>query len=957
MDRSNSLGIQLAVPSASKVTQKIVEAAQEKFPSVFEKLKISENPKIFSRNYDTFLTEFEITRALSPQRVEIAQFVLNQLFQQCTFIQDDKLVPLPEIFTSPSPLPLKTIEYTYVKPFRGTSPEVSYGGRIYRSKGELQALGNFLAKEGIMSEEANKAFLWSISHLFSKDEEGRVDLRGEKFALLGGTAELSPLIYLLRAGAEVFTTSRHSSLEKILHRAGEFSGKLVYCEEGADLLTQPAQIAATISSFAQGQSVHVGSFAYAGGKGKELRLAIAMNAITEAASEVVASIIFYPSPTIIAEVSEQMAQRAIEGISKRSKPWPLLMRACSRGAWYCPNIVTRENRFWTRSFGTFQGCSYAASNLFGKYYAAEVYHEKGLPKKEKVNVSINVAPITETLSLNTPTVRAAFREAKRMGIDVWKPYSTRQMMQHLFFHDLKNPQAPGNSLSSKKKSLFSQQVHSGAFSVPWKLNGIIEEAAITGNIRRWTLGQIQEKPDFAAVAQNSPEEDKTAWFIVPRDSAHFEKWVQCLSGSLAQVISGGKKSRASSSLYLGKASVVPPSGQKLFRLINFCNLIFPASSFPLRAWAKGQKIHGSLLSSLLWEQKKPSDLLGMQVNSEGNLQRVRIFRENEQDLEWMVSNSDPQKIEQILHFARTIDDGSKELKVAYTYNKKQGVLTSVGPTEIKGDVFLDRPSIDLPDQQITLERRAQFEKLVSQKAQNSITFPANAGFLRDLLAQLMDPQLKVDFSRLTVYSLHFSGSPFWDYQKEITLSGKAGRFLVTKKRKGEILEAVLNIFPQQEQNKENEHSVRIGVFIRGNESPEDTSEIPRISFQSLAQTEKGGSIPLSLMEPFELIEFAQLNGDYNPLHQIDGVATAVGFRSIINPGFGIIAEIEGAVRQNWPEKKINDLQAIFIRPGYPSKKYHLQWKLDSNNSYLYQLIDEKNKVLVDGSFSFVTSEK
>ena len=87
------------------------------------------------------------------------------------------------------------------------------------------------------------------------------------------------------------------------------------------------------------------------------------------------------------------------------------------------------------------------------------------------------------------------------------------------------------------------------------------------------------------------------------------------------------------------------------------------------------------------------------------------------------------------------------------------------------------------------------------------------------------------------------------------------------------------------------------------------------------------------------------------MHQIDGVAHVVGFKRRINPGLGLLCEIEGKLR-SCLQCDLQKLTGVIVRPAYPGETYSLEFKQQDNGDYLYQLLQPKNnKVLIDGNFT------
>lgn len=473
--KSIELGVQLPIPSASSVTYQLLYDAAQKFPEALAEFAMPSDQKMFTKRYDHYLTKFEILRASSSDSISIAKFITDSIQDRFLLVSDKGISSLSESLRkkSPSTLANTPIESSSSKPEEGFPVFINYKGHKYSDHEELIQLVDTLHSQCLINKEAASALKWIINHSFAKSS-GFINLKGYKFALLGGTAELSPISALLAAGADVFTTYRGPILDvkrRIDNEIGNFSGRLFYTEIESDLIYSPNDIIGSIIEFSEQKKVCVGAFAYAGGKGLEWRLTAVMDGIIRRLQEenLLGSVAYFLSPSVISHVQEDTVKISQTRYHKKLI-LNNLIRTISLGNLRTPNIIQYKDRYWTRSFLPYQGCSYAAANLFEKNYAAEVYSINHL-------VSANTAPITNTKSMQRPEIRAAFREAERFGIEVFDPVDTRSIMQLLMFYDL---------LSSKVmtgESIFFKQIHGGVFSSPYSLQSSMNEAYAISKIR------------------------------------------------------------------------------------------------------------------------------------------------------------------------------------------------------------------------------------------------------------------------------------------------------------------------------------------------------------------------------------------------------------------------------------------------------------------------------------------
>ncbi|BBM82063.1 MaoC/PaaZ C-terminal domain-containing protein [Candidatus Uabimicrobium amorphum] len=912
-------GIQLPIPSASKVVYQILQKSYTNFPNAFSEYHLPENTKLFAKNYVEHLSQFEIHRATSDDRQSIAQFVLDDMFHNFLFIDGERSVPFASYMEEEAQsMPLSVVNYPWMKDSKGYKLTISHEGKVYNNKQSLLQFAENLIGQRTISSEAITA-LKSITEYAYAENDGYIDLRGQKFVLLGGTAELTPIYALLQAGAEVLTTHT-KNVKNLIDTAGEFCGSLHYATQGMNLLTQPKEIAQTIREFAGEDKIHLVTLAYRGGKGQELRLAVAQDGIIRKLCKQLASICCYVSPSVIAEISPQTAEDALQIYNKPLPTTSKLLRKTTKRRWYGPSIAQKDSRYWAKTICNFQGCSYAASNLFGKYYLAEVYCN------DDTKMSANVGGITATSSMDTPLLRAAFREAKRFFIDIFESDETRELMQAMLLYDL--------LCTKNNDAFFRKQIHGGAFTTPWILSGCVEEAAIRGNLKRFIMPNNPVRFYRKLLRQGVKSQ-----IIRTKSATVFEKIVSGLDGTLAQAFVGGKSNLPAMYLFLGNTSMIPKNAARLQPLLAKMHRL-PVMGKWLYDKNRKKKIYGNLLTNMLWPHYKKNDRLVVSTNSNGELTSVRIYKRNLQDVEIFVDENG--YIKQTMYFGRSLVDGSNCLSMLYKYNPKKGELRTTGPTSVNTSVVEEDTKISLQPLHLTPEKFSLFERLCKGKPQNSVTFPVNSGFLEECLKLLQNPQWQVDFTRVTVYGVSFYQKSDFVVEEGQTLQATVTPTKIVQTDKGQIFTSQVDI--SHEGNIINQAD--ISVLVRGNTSELPIEKIPRLEYRDL----QGERVDLLTMNDAELVDFALLNGDYNPLHQIDGVAHVVGFKRRINPGLGLLCEIEGKLR-DCLEGNIKELTGVIVRPAYPGETYSLEFKEQGGGRYLYQLLQSKtNKVLIDGSF-------
>ncbi|HEX7663281.1 MAG TPA: hypothetical protein VF407_02155, partial [Polyangiaceae bacterium] len=286
-------------------------------------------------------------------------------------------------------------------------------------------------------------------------------LRGKKFAIMGAAAELSPASLLLRAGASVLWIDPQRP-------AVPAAGTLVYDPSARDVLAEPAAIVRAIERFADGEPVHVGMFAYAPGKGRELRLAETMNAIVERLGKTAESVSLFVSPTSPTELQPEDAA-VVDARKSSPATWQraLELSGVIRG----PGYYGKGSSAVSRAVISLQGAAYQTAQYVSKTLRAEVWANDGK------HVSANVAGISRTRSLEHPLFLAAFEGAPSFGVRIFDADTTRSLATLLMLSDLLRPAPPANRVHSA-------QIHGGVYDLPWQFEASVKAAAVLGAAKK-----------------------------------------------------------------------------------------------------------------------------------------------------------------------------------------------------------------------------------------------------------------------------------------------------------------------------------------------------------------------------------------------------------------------------------------------------------------------------------------
>jgi hypothetical protein len=472
--------------TGSTLFHAVLSEAVEQFPAALRPAQLPTQASAWKRNYGAVLARFEACRASSPQRVEIARFVLSRSLAALQFVQDGTPRPLAEHLAEQVQAP------KFKQQSLGAEPrfhvEIPFEGEVFRGRGAL-ALIDRLAEQDDLTAGARAAFTWIIERIESQG--GVLDLRDQRFVLLGAGAELAPTAALLNAGAQVLWVDV-ATPERFLKAHGVEAGTLLESTQPLNLLENPALVRATIERFAaDGGAVHLGAFAYASGASQEWRLGAAMNAIAAStAPGTLASLAMLVSPTTVATLQPESV-RAAQVLLQNESLWKTTFRHAG--------LLTKPGSFAANGVNiglstvSIQGLSYQAAQYVSKLCAAETFALYGTDYQNVaegstprgLTVSSNVAGITRTRSLSHPLFEAAFVGAPYFSVRIFNPETTRAMSVLLMLHDLLNPAAPGHADSPltgtfKAAAVHSQQVHGGIYNLPYPLELAIRIAAVLG---------------------------------------------------------------------------------------------------------------------------------------------------------------------------------------------------------------------------------------------------------------------------------------------------------------------------------------------------------------------------------------------------------------------------------------------------------------------------------------------
>ncbi len=461
--------------TGSRFLHRILTGAAARFPEL-QAAGLPASPAAFKDGFGEAVVRFEAARVASPARLAIGAALREATFASLAFSRQGVETPLLEALAAGVPAP-PTTTLEGAGP-AGLVPEVTLDGQTYRGDRFPEAVDR-LEAAGQLTLGAARGLRWVAER--ARAGGGALSLAGQRFAVLGAGAELSPALLLARAGATVRWVD-------VKPPAGPpAAGALVVTPGGDDLLANPQAVLAAVRSFAAGGPVHLGLFAYAPGASRELRLEGVMDALVEALGPAaLASVSLFVSPTSPAEVQPEDAEAAARRAGAAA-PWQRALQAA--GLLQRPGHLGAPGQAIARAVIGLQGAGYQAAQYLTKLISAEVLATRGLGG-QPLTVSANVAGITATRSLSHPVFQLGFAGASRFGIRIFEPEATRTLAGLLMLRDLLDPQAPGAAAQAsappleRARAVRAQQLHGGVYGQPWRFESVVRVGAAVGALTR-----------------------------------------------------------------------------------------------------------------------------------------------------------------------------------------------------------------------------------------------------------------------------------------------------------------------------------------------------------------------------------------------------------------------------------------------------------------------------------------
>ena len=446
--------------SATAHLHEVLVYGRELFPAAFADVDVVTSPEAFKKTYPEVLPRFEAARADAAERGAVAAALVDASRVAVVWRDRGDEVPLlAHVGERAEPLSIETVHLASGTLLR---PRVPIDGRDLAGSELVEAV-NALVERGSASASAADAVEWIVAQA----EADGINLRDRRIVVIGAAAELAPTRMWLEGGADVLWIDVADPPAE-LTGSTELGGDLHWVPGGADLLTDPDRVRATIEAFAGDDAVDVGLYAYAPGQAREWRLSMAMNAIVDALpAGMVRGVAMLVSPTTCGVLTAD----DLAGEARRRRNRPRWLAAADRVGLLGrgDGHVRIGDTCANRGIVPIQGGSYQAAQYLGKLMAAEAWAtaDPSLP------VSANTAGISLTESLHHPVFDTAFSGAAALGVETFDPRTTAHLNGLLTLRDRLDP-------STTNGSLFATRVHGGIYETPYPIEPALRVATALG---------------------------------------------------------------------------------------------------------------------------------------------------------------------------------------------------------------------------------------------------------------------------------------------------------------------------------------------------------------------------------------------------------------------------------------------------------------------------------------------
>lgn len=360
---------------------------------------------------------------------------------------------------------------------REREPVVPWRGRVLQAGDVRRRLSAWL-NAGIVDPTCREA----IDRVLADPDW--LDLRDVTVVALGAAAEMGPVPWLLRWGADVVAIDRpgRDVWAPLLAAARKGAGRMIVPMDpaggppadraGIDLLTEPSTAAAWLASMPAGDVL--GNYVHAEGA-LGVRVSTAADALTVQLQRQrpALTLAFLLSPTdtfAVPAEAVRLSARAWES-SRVSRLVRGPMGTLTGGRLLKRNYVPGVDPGINDSIVVQQGSNYLLAQRIRRWRATEARAGGG-------TVSAHVAPPTRTRSVvgNRP-LAAAYVGAHRFGIEVFDPETARALMALLLVHDVR---AGRPAAAEPWQDEAYAAVHGGLWTTAYQPRSALGLAALLG---------------------------------------------------------------------------------------------------------------------------------------------------------------------------------------------------------------------------------------------------------------------------------------------------------------------------------------------------------------------------------------------------------------------------------------------------------------------------------------------
>ena len=431
-----------------------------------------EEARDWRRSYVQFVRELTAASAATREASEaIAEAGLASMHSRMVFERDHEAVGVREALRVPPAERLRSREV------RGESEPVTelrvpYQGQQLHGAKLLTQLDRWVEDRVV-----EPSFAAAISRVAEHPEW--LALKGRQVAIVGAGAEMGPLEPLSSWGADVIAIDlpRAEIWQRITEVARRGAGKLTMPvgaggSPGVDVVRSLPEVRTWLDEVASADETVLGMYAYADG-GLHVRVTAAFDVL---AADLLqqrpgTGLAYLATPTDAFVVPADIVASARAAYQRRRirRVLQAPVRLASRGRLFAPAYPAGS--VVADVLVPQQGPNYALAKRLQRWRGV-------LASVRGQAVSFNVAPATWTTSVTKNRVlAAAYAGARRFGVEIFAPDTSRVLMAAMLVHDLHH--APNRD--RHPEALFSDgAAHGGLWRVAYDPRSVLGVAAISG---------------------------------------------------------------------------------------------------------------------------------------------------------------------------------------------------------------------------------------------------------------------------------------------------------------------------------------------------------------------------------------------------------------------------------------------------------------------------------------------